>query len=113
MRYDTIRVGDANRVATVTLARPALRNAFNETMIDELTHVFGALDASTTIRAVVLAAEGPAFCAGADLNWMRKMAGYGDAENRADALRLARMLDAVHRCGKPVIARIHGDACDG
>jgi methylglutaconyl-CoA hydratase len=113
MRYETIRVTDQQRIATVTLARPEVRNAFNETMIAELTAVFGELDARDDIRAVVLAADGPAFCAGADLNWMRRMAGYTDDENRADARRLARMLEAVYRCGKPVIARIHGDAYAG
>jgi methylglutaconyl-CoA hydratase len=61
----------------------------------------------------VLAAEGAAFCAGADLNWMKKMAGYSDDENRADARKLARMLEAIYRCGKPVIARVHGDAYAG
>ncbi|ALK33766.1 enoyl-CoA hydratase/isomerase family protein [Burkholderia plantarii] len=113
MRYETIRVTDQQRIATVTLARPEVRNAFNETTIAELTAVFGELDARDDIRAVVLAADGPAFCAGADLNWMRRMAGYTDDENRADARRLARMLEAVYRCGKPVIARVHGDAYAG
>ncbi|WP_431824276.1 enoyl-CoA hydratase/isomerase family protein [Burkholderia sp. F1] len=113
MRYETIKVAEANRVATVTLARPDVRNAFNETMIAELTTAFEWLDAHAGVRAVVLAAEGPAFCAGADLNWMKKMAGYSDDENRADARKLARMLEAIHRCGKPVIARVHGDAYAG
>uniref|UniRef100_UPI0019807B60 enoyl-CoA hydratase-related protein n=1 Tax=Burkholderia sp. Ac-20379 TaxID=2703900 RepID=UPI0019807B60 len=112
-RYETIRIAHDNRIATVTLARPEVRNAFNETMIAELTAAFVALDAHDGTRAVVLASEGPAFCAGADLNWMRKMAGYSDDENRADARRLARMLEAVYRCGKPVIARVHGDAYAG
>lgn len=87
MRYETIRVTDQQRIATVTLARPEVRNAFNETTIAELTAVFGELDARDDIRAVVLAADGPAFCAGADLNWMRRMAGYTDDENRASACR--------------------------
>ncbi|KVN90697.1 enoyl-CoA hydratase/isomerase family protein [Burkholderia ubonensis] len=113
MRYETIKVNEANRVATVMLARPDVRNAFNETMIAELTTAFEWLDAHAGVRAVVLAAEGTAFCAGADLNWMKKMAGYSDDENRADARKLARMLEAIHRCGKPVIARVHGDAYAG
>ncbi|KWE75960.1 enoyl-CoA hydratase [Burkholderia ubonensis] len=113
MRYETIKVNEANCVATVTLARPDVRNAFNETMIAELTTAFEWLDAHAGVRAVVLAAEGTAFCAGADLNWMKKMAGYSDDENRADARKLARMLEAIHRCGKPVIARVHGDAYAG
>ena len=81
-----------------------MRNAFNETTIAELTTAFEWLDAHEGVRAIVLAAEGAAFCAGADLNWMKKMAGYSDDENRADARKLARMLEAIHRCGKPVIA---------
>ncbi|HDR9375655.1 TPA: enoyl-CoA hydratase/isomerase family protein [Burkholderia multivorans] len=113
MRYETIKVSEAGRVATVTLARPDVRNAFNETAIAELTTAFEWLDAHEGVRAVVLAAEGPAFCAGADLNWMKKMAGYSDDENRADARKLARMLEAIHRCGKPVIARVQGDAYAG
>ncbi|PXX28650.1 MULTISPECIES: enoyl-CoA hydratase/isomerase family protein [Burkholderia] len=113
MRYETIKVNEANRVATVTLARPDVRNAFNETTIAELTTAFEWLDAHEGVRAIVLAAEGTAFCAGADLNWMKKMAGYSDDENRADARKLARMLEAIHRCGKPVIARVHGDAYAG
>ncbi|HDR9073187.1 TPA: enoyl-CoA hydratase/isomerase family protein [Burkholderia vietnamiensis] len=113
MRYETIKVGEAGRVATVTLARPDVRNAFNETTIAELTTAFEWLDAHAGVRAVVLAAEGAAFCAGADLNWMKKMAGYSDAENRADARKLARMLEAIHGCSKPVIARVHGDAYAG
>ncbi|EDT04789.1 enoyl-CoA hydratase/isomerase family protein [Burkholderia ambifaria] len=113
MRYETIKVHESDRVATVTLARPAVRNAFDETTIAELTTAFEWLDAHAGVRAIVLAAEGAAFCAGADLNWMKKMAGYSDDENRADARKLARMLEAIHRCGKPVIARVHGDAYAG
>lgn len=113
MRYETIRITEQARIATLTLARPEVRNAFNETMIAELTAAFVELDAQAQVRAVVLAAEGQSFCAGADLNWMRRMAGYSDDENRADARLLARMLEAVYRCGKPVIARVHGDAYAG
>jgi methylglutaconyl-CoA hydratase len=113
MRYETIKLTDDGRIATVTLARPDVRNAFNETMIAELTAAFTDLDARGGIRAVVLAAEGPAFCAGADLNWMKKMAAYSDDENRADARLLAKMFDALYRCAKPVIARVQGDAYAG
>jgi methylglutaconyl-CoA hydratase len=65
------------------------------------------------VRAVILAANGPAFCAGADLNWMKRMAGYSDTENRSDALSLATMLNTIHTCSKPVIARVQGDAYAG
>jgi methylglutaconyl-CoA hydratase len=97
-------------VAQVWLNRPDVRNAFNETVIAELTQTFAALSANQDVRAVVLAAHGPAFCAGADLNWMKKMAGYTHAENHADALALATMLRTIYACEKPVIARVHG-AC--
>ncbi|MGF6639196.1 enoyl-CoA hydratase/isomerase family protein [Paraburkholderia sp. MM6662-R1] len=113
MQYETLKVEFAGQIATVTLNRPDVRNAFNETMIAELTAAFTALDTRDDVRAVVLAANGKAFCAGADLNWMKKMAGYSDDENRADAMRLAGMLSAVYRCNKPVIARVSGDAYAG
>jgi methylglutaconyl-CoA hydratase len=113
MQYETLKVEIAGPIATVTLNRPEVRNAFNETMIAELSAAFTALDTHDDVRAVVLAANGKAFCAGADLNWMKKMAGYSDDENRADAMRLAGMLSAVYRCSKPVIARVNGDAYAG
>ncbi|HKT97179.1 MAG TPA: enoyl-CoA hydratase/isomerase family protein [Paraburkholderia sp.] len=113
MQYETLLVEVRAQVATVTLNRPDVRNAFNETMIADVTSAFTALGARDDVRAIVLAGNGKAFCAGADLNWMRKMAGYSDEENRADALRLAHMLSAVYRCPKPVIACVHGDAYAG
>ena len=99
--------------ATVTLTRPELRNAFNDELIAELTQAFAGLGSSDEVRAIVLAAEGPAFCAGADLNWMRRMADYDRAQNLADAARLAEMLRVIHQCPKPVIARVQGDVYAG
>ncbi|WP_027817032.1 enoyl-CoA hydratase/isomerase family protein [Paraburkholderia bannensis] len=113
MNYETLTVEFAGHVATVTLNRPDVRNAFNEAMIADLTAAFTALGTRDDVRAIVLAGNGKAFCAGADLNWMRRMAGYSDEENHADALRLAHMLSAIYRCPKPVIARVHGDAYAG
>ncbi|HWT36520.1 MAG TPA: enoyl-CoA hydratase-related protein, partial [Paraburkholderia sp.] len=113
MQYENLIVAFDSGVATVTLNRPDVRNAFNEAMIAEVTSVFRALNERHDVRAVVLAANGKAFCAGADLNWMKKMAGYSDDENRADALRLADMLASIYRCNKPVIARVNGDAYAG
>ncbi|HXZ07046.1 MAG TPA: enoyl-CoA hydratase-related protein, partial [Paraburkholderia sp.] len=98
MQYENLSVAFADQVATVTLNRPDVRNAFNEAMIAELTAAFEALNGRDDIRVVVLAANGKAFCAGADLNWMKKMAGFSDEENRADAMRLANMLSAIYRC---------------
>jgi len=114
MKYETIEVQwTPVGVALVWLNRPDVRNAFNETMIAELTHAFKTLDADNEVRAVVLAGRGPAFCAGADLNWMKEMAGYSFEENHADALGLARMLQALHTLRKPTVARVHGPAFAG
>lgn len=98
---------------TITLNRPEVRNAFNDEVIAELTQAFQAAAASAETRAVVLAAEGPAFCAGADLNWMRRMADYTRTENLADAAKLAEMLRVMYACPKPTIARIQGDVVAG
>ncbi len=111
--FETLAFAQRGAVATVTLNRPDVRNAFNETVIAELTGAFHALAKEDSVRAIVLAGHGPAFCAGADLNWMKTMAGYSDDENRADALRLAEMLRAIHACPKPVVARVHGDTYAG
>jgi methylglutaconyl-CoA hydratase len=113
MQYETLNVDCSGPRATVTLNRPDVRNAFNETMIAELMSVFTTLGARSDIRVIVLAANGVAFCAGADLNWMHKMAGFSDDENRADARCLAKMLVTIHRCPKPVVARVNGDVYAG
>jgi methylglutaconyl-CoA hydratase len=113
MDYQTLEIRQEQAVATVWLNRPDVRNAFNETSIAELTQAFRALDADASVRAVVLAARGVAFCAGADLNWMKKMAGYSREENLDDAAGLAAMLRAIHDCGKPVVARVQGDCYAG
>lgn len=98
---------------TITLNRPEVRNAFNDEVIAELTQAFQTAAANAETRAVVLASEGPAFCAGADLNWMRRMADYTRAENLADAAKLAEMLRVMYACPKPTIARIQGDVVAG
>ena len=113
MTYDTLLVTVADKVATVTLNRPDLRNAFNEGAIAELARAFDELGRSDAVRAIVLAANGPSFCAGADLNWMKKMAGYSHDENHADAMRLADMLRTIYLCPKPVVARVQGDCYAG
>ena len=113
MDFQTLTVSIAEGVATVTLNRPELRNAFNEEAIHELAVAFAALGGTDTVRAIVLAANGPAFCAGGDLNWMKKMAGYSEEENQQDAMRLADMLRTIYLCPKPVVARVHGDCYAG
>jgi methylglutaconyl-CoA hydratase len=113
MPYQTLKLSMSGTLATVTLDRPDVRNAFNETTIEELTTVFAGLARNDAVRAIVLAANGPAFCAGADLNWMKKMAGYTHAENQADALQLAQMLRTIYLCPQPVVARVQGDCYAG
>ena len=100
-------------VSHVWLNRPDVRNAFNEEVIQELTDVFTQLSQDQHLRAVVLGGHGKAFCAGADLAWMQKMAQYTWDQNRADAQALADMLWAIYRCPMPVIGRIQGDCYAG
>lgn len=102
-----------NAVAIVVINRPELHNAFNEALIAELTATFTALDGDAHIRAVVLAGAGKSFCAGADLNWMKRMAAYDAAANLADAQALATMLRVLNGLSKPTIARVHGAAMGG
>jgi methylglutaconyl-CoA hydratase len=107
----TVAVQD--RIARITLNRPDVRNAFNDDVIQQLKAAFESVGAMGDVRAVVLAAEGPAFCAGADLNWMRRMADYTREENVADAGQLAAMLQAIYECPKPTIAAVQGDVFAG
>jgi methylglutaconyl-CoA hydratase len=113
MSFTTLTISREGKTATVTLNRPEVRNAFNETTIAELTQAFRELGDDAELRAIVLAANGSAFCAGADLNWMKKMAGYTHAENHADALQLAEMLRTIYLCPKPVVAKVQGDCYAG
>jgi methylglutaconyl-CoA hydratase len=112
-RYATLTVDVRESVAVVVLARPEVHNAFDATLIRELTQALRTIDGDTAVRAVVLLGAGKSFCAGADLNWMKKMAGYGHADNLADATALAAMLQTLHRLSKPTIARVHGSAFGG
>jgi methylglutaconyl-CoA hydratase len=113
MTTTTLDIAISHRVAVVWMARETVRNAFNEASIAELTETFTTLGADPDVRAIVLAGKGPAFCAGADLGWMKRMASFTHQENRADALKLATMLRTIYECPKPVIARVHGDAYAG
>ena len=100
-------------VAEVWLNRPEVRNAFNDGVIAELTAAFRTLGADAELRAIVLGGHGKAFCAGADLSWMRAMADYTWAQNHADASALAEMLWTIYSCPVPVVGRIHGDCYAG
>ena len=108
-----IRIATQAHVATVVLNRPEVRNAFNDELIAELSEVFTRLGDDARVRAIVLAANGPAFCAGADLNWMRRMADYTRDEHVEDAGKLAFMLRTLYECPKPTIARVQGDVYAG
>ncbi len=109
----TIDVAVASGIAVITLNRPEVHNAFNETLIAELTASLRGLGADATVRAVVLVGAGASFCAGADLNWMKQMATFSRAQNVADAKALADMLMTLNRLPKPTIARVHGAALGG
>jgi len=100
-------------VAEIWLNRPDVRNAFNDAVVAGLTRVFAQLAGESELRVVLLAARGKAFCAGADLNWMRAMADYSWDENRQDAQRLADMLWTLDQCPVPVVGRIQGDCYAG
>lgn len=100
-------------VARITLTQPEVRNAFSDEVIAEITAAFLDVGARADVRAVVLAAEGPAFCAGANLHWMRRMADYTRDENLADAGKLAEMLRVIYACPKPTVARVQGDVYAG
>lgn len=100
-------------VAEVWLNRPDVRNAFDEVTIAELTRAFTQLGQDAGLRAVLLGGRGKAFSAGADLNWMRRMADFTWEQNRADSQALADMLHTIHVCPVPVVARLHGDCYAG
>ena len=100
-------------VAEVWLNRPEVRNAFNDGVIAELTATFATLGADPSLRAIVLGGRGKAFCAGADLSWMRAMADYTWAQNEADASGLAQMLWTLWSCPVPVVGRVQGDCYAG
>ena len=112
-RYETIDIAVRNAIAIITLNRPEVHNAFNETLIAELTAALKALDRDESVRAVVLTGAGESFCAGADLNWMRKMAKFSPAENLADVRALATMLATLNGLSKPTLARAHGNVFGG
>jgi methylglutaconyl-CoA hydratase len=111
--YRTLVVEIRDAIALVALVRPDVHNAFDETSIAELTDALQELDRDDDVRAVILLGHGKSFCAGADLNWMRRMAGYSNAQNLADAKALARMLATLDNLSKPTIARVHGSAYGG
>ena len=111
--HETIEVQRREGVALIGLNRPEVHNAFNEALIAELTAAVREAGEDPSVRAILLHGAGPSFCAGADLDWMRRMAGYGRDENLADASALAAMLATIAECPKPTVARVHGPAYGG
>jgi len=113
MSYETLEIVREAGVATIWMNRPDVHNAFNAQLIADLTAACIALDADDTVRAVVLAGRGKSFSAGADLNWMKAAGEASEAENFADAMKLAGMLRTLAEMKKPTIARVHGAALGG
>lgn len=111
--FQTLEIERQNSVATIWMNRPDRHNAFDETLIAELTAACQALDTDASVRVVVLAGRGKSFSAGADLNWMQRAAGYTIEQNLDDARKLATMLRTLAELRKPTIARIHGAALGG
>lgn len=104
---------DPRGVATVTLTRAELHNAFNDEMISDLINCFKELNQNEKIRLVVLSGEGKSFCAGADLNWMKKMKDYSYEENLRDSQNLAELFTVINKFKRPVIAKVNGHALGG
>ncbi|GAB0149734.1 MULTISPECIES: enoyl-CoA hydratase-related protein [Marichromatium] len=100
-------------VAQLRLARPERHNAFDDALIAELTETLQGLDRDQRVRCVVLGGEGASFSAGADIDWMRRMADYDEPANQADARALGALLSTLHRLAKPTLARVQGAAIGG
>jgi methylglutaconyl-CoA hydratase len=112
-RLTSLKRTDEGPVATVALARPEARNALNAALIGEVARCFEELAEDEGVRVVVLSGEGPSFCAGADIGYMRDTASFSYEENLEDARRLADMFLAVEGLPKPVVARVQGGAIGG
>jgi methylglutaconyl-CoA hydratase len=111
--YETILTERKGHLAQITLNRPRLHNAFNDTLVAELTRALECADHDDSIHAVMITGEGPSFCAGADTHWMRGMAQASKLENKEDSLRLARLMRVLNFLSKPTIARVNGSAYGG
>ena len=114
MAYQTLKVDlDSRGVLTVSLNRPDIRNAFNETLISELTQAFGVEAKKPDVKLVVFKGEGPVFSAGGDLNWMKKSVELSLEDNLKDTTVLSKMFATMNECPRPVVGAIHGAAIGG
>lgn len=113
MDYKTVKYEKDGRVGRVTFNRPEVHNAFNATLIKEMSHLFAEIEKDRDIRVVVLTGEGKSFCAGADLNWMREVTEQTFEENLAESNTLADLLYQVYTFRRPVVGRINGAAIGG
>lgn len=111
--YRTIEFEIKNDLGIIWLNRPEIHNAFNEVMISELLDIFQKVDQMDEIRIVMLRGRGKSFCAGADLNWMRGVAGYSYEQNYKESLNLSKCFYAIYTCAKPTMAVVHGAAIGG
>ena len=112
MEFNTIKVQLGESMAWINLDRPEVRNALNAELIHELTEVFDWLNSRDDIRVIILKGNGKAFCAGADLEYMKAMAGFSYNQNLADAQNLSKLFQTIYFCNKAVIVDVHG-ACIG
>lgn len=108
-----IKLDRTGPIVRLALARPAVHNAFDDALIAELTAALETVEADDGVRAVVLTGEGATFSAGADLNWMRRMAAASEQDNLEDSLRLAKLMHRLCFLGKPTLARVNGSAYGG
>lgn len=113
MRYNTIEVSKQNGMVKISLNRPEVHNAMNESLMTELTNCFKELSNDNTVRTIILTGKGKSFCAGADLNWMKSMAKYSKEENIKDSRLLLDLYETIYNCPKPVIGRVNGHAFGG
>jgi len=113
MTETIIQTTELRGTATIKLNRPEVHNAFDEHLIAELTDTLKSINENDAVNVVILASEGKNFSAGADLNWMRRMADYDEEENRQDALKLAMLLQTLNELNKPTIARVQGAVFGG
>lgn len=111
--YETLTLEKKEGIAEVCLNRPQVHNAFNEVVVKELTEVFNRLEKDEDVWLIILTGKGKSFCAGADLNWMKKMVNYSWEENVADSLEMSKMFETIDRCPKPVLGKVNGSAFGG